>query len=104
MKRSRTVFEEESPESGRIRVVEDHRERRLIVGGDTLSVYPLDGNWERMRNEYWWHALVAVEIPRRPSVLLVGLGGGTQVHLLRDRKSTRLNSSHIQKSRMPSSA
>ena len=28
--------------------------------------------------------------------------GGDQVHL--DRKSTRLNSSHIQKSRMPSSA
>jgi spermidine synthase len=89
MKRSRTVFEEESPESGRIRVVEDHRERRLIVAGDTLSVYPLDGNWERLRNEYWWHALVAVEIPRRPSVLLVGLGGGTQVHLLREMARPR---------------
>ena len=30
--------------------------------------------------------------------------GGNEVPILRDRKSTRLNSSHIQKSRMPSSA
>jgi spermidine synthase len=77
------VFETESELSGRIRVVEDHVERRLVVGGDTLSVYPLDGNWTRVHKEYWWHALVAVPFPPRPSVLLVGLGGGTQVHLLR---------------------
>jgi spermidine synthase len=82
-RRSRTVFETESALSGRIRVVEDHVERRLVVAGDTLSVYPLDGNWTRVHKEYWWHALVAVTLPPRPSVLLVGLGGGTQVHLLR---------------------
>ena len=64
-------------------MVEDHVERRLIVGGDTLSVYPLDGDWSRVRKEYWWHALAAVTFPFRPSVLLVGLGGGTQIHLLR---------------------
>ena len=29
---------------------------------------------------------------------------GVRYHIIRDRKSTRLNSSHIQKSRMPSSA
>ena len=79
---SRTVFETESELSGRIRVVEDHVERRLVVAGDTLSVYPLDGDWSRVRNEYWWHALAAVTFPPRPSVLLVGLGGGTQIHLL----------------------
>ncbi len=89
MGRGRTVFEGRSVESGRIRVVEDERERRLIVHGDTLSVYPLDGNWEPVRREYWWHALAAVEIPRRPSVLLVGLGGGTQVHLLRETAKPR---------------
>jgi spermidine synthase len=77
------VFETESALSGRIRVVEDHVERRLIVSGDTLSVYPLNGDWSRFHREYWWHALVAVELPARPSVLLVGLGGGTQIHLLR---------------------
>ena len=45
--------------------------------------------------------------PRGPdNVLIVGLGplGGTPFGFGRDRKSTRLNSSHIQKSRMPSSA
>ena len=38
--------------------------------------------------------------------IYVPLGGGdsTEQCLLGDRKSTRLNSSHIQKSRMPSSA
>ena len=77
------MFEVESEMSGRIRVIEDDVERRLVVSGDTLSVYPLDGNWSRVHKEYWWHALAAVELPSRPSVLLVGLGGGTQVHLLR---------------------
>lgn len=82
-RRSHTVFETESELSGRIRVVEDHLERRLIVAGDTLSVYPLDGDWSRVQKEYWWHALVAVELPPQPTVLMVGLGGGTQIHLLR---------------------
>jgi spermidine synthase len=77
------VFETESPLSGRIRVVEDHVERRLVVAGDTLSVFPLDGNWRRVEKEYWWRALAAVELPPRPTALFVGLGGGTQVHLLR---------------------
>jgi spermidine synthase len=82
-RKSHTVFETESELSGRIRVIEDHVERRLVVAGDTLSVYPLDGNWSRVHKEYWWHALAAVTFPPRPSVLLVGLGGGTQIHLLR---------------------
>jgi spermidine synthase len=82
-RRSRTVFETESALSGRIRVVEDQVERRLIVAGDTLSVFPLDRNWTRVEKEYWWHALAAVTLPPRPTALFVGLGGGTQVHLLR---------------------
>ena len=82
MKRSRTVFETRSRLSGRIRVVDYRRERRLVVGGDTLSVYPLDGDWSRGRREYWWRALAAAGPPARSSVLLVGLGGGTQLHLL----------------------
>src|SRR5215467_11204869 len=82
-RRSRTVFEVESALSGKIRVVEDHLERRLIVGGDTLSVFPIDGNWRRVEKDYWWRALVEVALPAHPTALLVGLGGGTQVHLLR---------------------
>ena len=82
-KRSRTVFAEESPYLGTVRVIEDHRERRLMAHGETLSVYPLNGDWSGVRREYWWHALVEARLPRRPRVLLVGLGGGTQIHLLR---------------------
>jgi hypothetical protein len=82
-RRSRTLFETRSALSGRIRVLEDARERRLIVAGDTLSVYPVNGDWSRVEREYWWKALEGVAIPPRPSVLLVGLGGGTQIHLLR---------------------
>jgi len=61
----------------------DHgNERRLMVHGEILSIYPLNGNWRPLRREYWWKALEAVLLPPRPAVLLVGLGGGTQVHLL----------------------
>lgn len=61
----------------------DHgNERRLMVHGEILSIYPLNGNWRPLRREYWWKALEAVPLPPRPNVLLVGLGGGTQVHLL----------------------
>jgi hypothetical protein len=80
MKRSRTVFETETTWSGRVRVVDYRTERRLIVGGDILSVYPLDGDWSRVEPEYWWRALALA--PPRGTVLLIGLGGGTQVHLL----------------------
>ena len=80
--RSRTVFEGWSEATGRIRVVDYRRERRLICSGDILSVYPLDGDWSAVEGEYWWHALTMGGLPSRPRVLLVGLGGGTQVHLL----------------------
>ncbi|HEX2437050.1 MAG TPA: hypothetical protein VHT71_02000 [Methylomirabilota bacterium] len=81
-KRSRTVFEAVTQTTGRVRVVDYRNERRLIVSGDILSVYPLDEDWERLEKEYWWHALAAVGMPPRPRVLLIGLGGGTQVHML----------------------
>jgi spermidine synthase len=62
--------------------VDYRNERRLISSGDILSIYPLDGDWSRLEPEYWWHALVMGGLPARPRALLVGLGGGTQVHLL----------------------
>ena len=77
------MFSEESEYCGTVRVIEDHKERRLMVHGETLSVYPLNGDWSDVRREYWWHALVEAQLPRRPRALLVGLGGGTQLHLLR---------------------
>ena len=54
-----------------------------MMFGETLSVYPTNGDWSGVRKEYWWHALAEIPIPARPRVLLVGLGGGTQIHLLR---------------------
>jgi len=83
------VFAEESEFCGTVRVVEDHKERRLMVHGETLSVYPLNGDWSDVRREYWWHALVEARLPRRPRALLVGLGGGTQLHLLRELAKPR---------------
>jgi hypothetical protein len=90
MKRSRTVFEARTALSGRVRVVDYRRERRLIVGGEILSVYPLDDDWSRLRGEYWWRALTVAPPPPGGTALLVGLGGGTQVHLLRRLASPSL--------------
>jgi hypothetical protein len=63
-------------------VIDRGDERLLMVHGEILSIYPRGGNWRPLRREYWWKALEAVALPRRPAALLVGLGGGTQVHLL----------------------
>lgn len=81
-RKSRTVFEADTVTTGRVRVVDYRNERRLVSSGDILSVYPLDEDWSRLEREYWWHALAMGGLPRRPRALLVGLGGGTQVHLL----------------------
>jgi hypothetical protein len=71
-----------SPFAGAIRVVETARERRLVARGETLSVYPLDGDWTGLRREYWGRALTLIPLAPCPEVLFVGLGGGTQLHLL----------------------
>jgi len=84
------VYETRSRLSGRIRVVDYRRERRLIVAGEILSIRPLDGDWSRLEREYWWTALTALPLPPRPRALLVGLGGGTQVHLLHRLARPRL--------------
>ncbi len=81
-RRSRTAHTGWSAISGRIRVVDYRRERRLIVRGAILSAYPLDGDWSAIEREYWWHGVASVYFPPNPTILLVGLGGGTQAHLL----------------------
>lgn len=86
----RVVHETHSRLSGLIRVIETRRERRLVVGGEVCSAIPVDGDWSRLRREYWWHALAGLPLPPRPSVLFVGLGGGTQVHLLHQMARPRL--------------
>jgi len=85
----RVVFETRSALSGSIRVVDRGDERRLIAGGDLLSIIPLSGDWSRLGREYWSRALDAVALPRRPTALFVGAGGGTQLRLLSSRARPR---------------
>jgi len=89
-RRSHTAHAGWSAISGRIRVVDYRRERRLIVGGAILSAYPLDGDWSTIEREYWWQGVATVRFPPRPRVLLVGLGGGTQAHLVHRLTTPRL--------------
>jgi spermidine synthase len=89
-RRSRTAHAGWSAISGRIRVVDYRRERRLIVRGAILSAYPLDGDWSAIEREYWWRGVAEVRFPPRPRVLLVGLGGGTQAHLVHRLTTPRL--------------
>ena len=49
-------------------------------------------------------ALTAARVAGDPDAYLLKFRGAELADESRDRKSTRLNSSHIQKSRMPSSA
>jgi spermidine synthase len=70
-------------------VVDVGADRQLMLEGSVLSVYARDGDWTRARREYWGEALDQVALPPRPSVLFVGLGGGTQLHLLRERVTPR---------------
>lgn len=85
----RVVYRARSPLSGLVTVVETRADRRLVVDGAVLSTYARDGDWTRARREYWGEALDMVALPPRPRVLLVGLGGGTQVHLLHERLRPR---------------
>jgi spermidine synthase len=65
-------------------VVESRGIRKLVVAGQTLSAYPISGDWAQLRREYWWLAFEGLALPPRPRVLFVGLGGGTQIHLLHE--------------------
>lgn len=80
-----------SPLSGRIRVVQRGRERRLLIGGEIQSVFFPDGDWSAVEREYWARAVPpAAHLPGRPRGLLIGLGGGTQAHLLHRTLAPRL--------------
>ena len=85
----RVVFETESALSGSIRVVDQGDERRLVASGHTLSAISLSGDWSRLKGEYWGRALDLAQLPRRPTALFVGLGGGTQLLLLSARVQPR---------------
>jgi spermidine synthase len=85
----RVRYQTRSPLSGLVKVIDVGPDRRLMIDGSVLSSYPRDGDWTRARREYWGEALALVALPPRPSVLFVGLGGGTQLHLLRQQVKPR---------------
>jgi spermidine synthase len=85
----RVVYQTRSPLSGLVKVVDVGADRRLMLDGAVLSTFARDGDWTRALKEYWGEALAMVDLPLRPSVLFVGLGGGTQLHLLRTRLTPR---------------
>ena len=70
-----------------VRLDSESEARRVIVSGELIRRITAESKAVRMPPAYSGLALSDPEI-----------------ETLRDRKSTRLNSSHIQKSRMPSSA
>ena len=83
------MFETSSALSGAIQVVDHGGERRLVAGGDTLSIIPLSGDWSALRGAYWWRALDGASLTPRPTALFVGAGGGSQLHLLHARARPR---------------
>jgi len=79
------VFSGYSQISGEIKVVDVGDERRLSVGGYVQSVYPLDGNWEKFSQRVWGFLRYAtLKNHHSKKILLLGLGGGTFLHLLAD--------------------
>lgn len=72
------LHEESSPISGKIEVLQDGVERRLLIEGATQSIYRLDGT----ERGYW---LGLIPEQRVGSALLLGLGGGTAARILGKR-------------------
>ena len=77
-----------------------------VVGFFIVGVFAIGWIWgfgarllKRGPGDWFWRWLVVAQIAAGVQALV-----GIALIVLGDRKSTRLNSSHIQKSRMPSSA
>ena len=83
-------------------IVPTQQLRMIHVGFVLFLTFLLFPTLKRLRNRVcWWDWIGAAA-----SLAVIGYGivGGDDFTDRKDRKSTRLNSSHIQKSRMPSSA
>lgn len=66
--------------SGEIKVIEANKVRRLVIGGLVQSV---SRNFPEVEKKIWGELLKPpFEVKRNPKVLMLGLGGGTTLHLL----------------------
>lgn len=75
------IYETESKYNGKIQVVEFGKYRRIVVDGISQSISPDSQSCQRL----YWGKVIEVLKQNHPDVkrvLLLGLGGGTLVHLL----------------------
>jgi len=80
-----TVFRTRSEISGEIHVRDCGRERLLLINDEAHSLYFTRGGWGEVRREYWGSlARPAFGYPVHPSVLMLGLGGGSALRLMRE--------------------
>ena len=84
--RWKLVHQRTSAVSGLLAVWDLGRERRLVFGRSrtrgTQSIIHMRGSWAPLRREFWGQALLSpAHITPSPRVLILGLGGGTMVHL-----------------------
>ena len=101
----RMIAGEETPDSGVLRVGETVQ--LAYVDQTRADLDPASTVWKEISGNLDTIELGSREVGSRQYVSWFNFRGGDQqkrVSDLSDRKSTRLNSSHIQKSRMPSSA
>ena len=79
------IFETTSPVSGKIKVVQIGKERRLMVGGYVQSI---NGDCPGVEKRVWGKiVLLGMETcPNLKNILILGLGGGTIVSLLKKHK------------------
>ena len=70
------------------------------AGFEGIMIKDINSPYECKRNTFWmkWKPTITVDLE------VIDLEEGTGRNVGRDRKSTRLNSSHVSESRMPSSA
>ena len=91
------------PRRGRLPSVTTQIFVGLVLGTVVGYLWPSFGVSIRPLADAFLRLIKMIVAPLLFSTLVIGVAGAGDLKSL-DRKSTRLNSSHIQKSRMPSSA
>lgn len=88
--RKRLIHRVHSPISGEIAVHDAGRERTLSINGEAHSIGATRGSWREAEAECWGAiASPPFPLPDRPEVLMLGLGGGTALRLIVERRAPR---------------
>lgn len=85
------IHQESSEINGNVSIWDIGPERRMVFNHQVESAQSMvftRGSWAEVHREYWGQIIrPPVEIPGHPKVLMLGLGGGTLVHLIHQRWS-----------------